>query len=385
MNREVSVTKRIRTQNGLRYCPVVLAGNGRIRPDYVYVNGQQERHPEGSYYLSWYAGKKLIRLSVGSDAATASARRDQKIAEFNATNNGLTVLTETSAARTSVSKAVADYLDEVKMSKKPKTHSAYLLALKYFTESCPKTNLEEIDRSDLMRFSAFLRDTKELAPRTVRNYFEHVVCFLKAQGIQGLVKKKDRPQYVQQEPEIYEETELKALFDACDSEERVLFETFLMTGLREQEMMYLYWRDVNLKAGTVRVTYKRDRNWLPKAYKEREIPIPDKLVETLKAWQKKRNKACELGFPTGGCNPNFHFLECLKAVAKRAKLKEENFWLHKFRATFATRALWKGVDLRTVQAWLGHKDMESTLRYLKPSRSHEVRHKVNEIFREVTL
>ena len=37
-------------------------------------------------------------------------------------------------------------------------------------------------------------------------------------------------------------------------------------------------------------------------------------------------------------------------------------------------------DLRTVQQWLGHSDMESTMRYLKPSRSQQVREKVNEIF-----
>ncbi len=28
-----------------------------------------------------------------------------------------------------------------------------------------------------------------------------------------------------------------------------------------------------------------------------------------------------------------------KAVARRAELPEDDFWLHKFRATFATRAL----------------------------------------------
>ena len=43
-------------------------------------------------------------------------------------------------------------------------------------------------------------------------------------------------------------------------------------------------------------------------------------------------------------------------------------------------ALWAGVDLRTVQQWLGHSDMESTMRYLKPSRSQQTRDKVNEIF-----
>jgi integrase/recombinase XerD len=70
----------------------------------------------------------------------------------------------------------------------------------------------------------------------------------------------------------------------------------------------------------------------------------------------------------------------LKAVAEHAKLDKDDFSLHKFRATFATRCLWARVDLRTVQQWLGHSDMESTMRYLKPSRSQHVRDKVNEGF-----
>lgn len=45
------------------------------------------------------------------------------------------------------------------------------------------------------------------------------------------------------------------------------------------------------------------------------------------------NKTCSLVFPTSGCNPKLDFLDCLKAVAERAGLEQENFWLHKFRAT----------------------------------------------------
>ena len=67
-------------------------------------------------------------------------------------------------------------------------------------------------------------------------------------------------------------------------------------------------------------------------------------------------------------------------IAERAELDKDGFWLHKFRSTFATRCLWAGVDLRTVQQWLGHSDMESTMRYLKPSRNQAVRDKVNSIF-----
>ena len=84
-------------------------------------------------------------------------------------------------------------------------------------------------------------------------------------------------------------------------------------------------------------------------------------------------------FPTAGCRPKLDFLDCLKAAVKRTKLDPDNFWLHKFRATFATKCLWAGVDLRTVQQWLEHSDMESTMRYLKPSRSQHTRDKVNEI------
>ena len=138
--------------------------------------------------------------------------------------------------------------------------------------------------------------------------------------------------------------------------------------------------DVNFAHATVRVSHKPDRGWTPKAYKEREIPIPAKLAASLKAWKSKADKACPLVFPTAGCRPKLNFLDDLKTVAERAGLNKDGFWLHKFRATFATRCLWAGVDLRTVQLWLGHSDIESTMRYLKPSRSQKVREKVNEIF-----
>ncbi len=378
MHREVNLTKRIRTRAGLRYCPVVLSANGRVKPDTVLVNGKPERHPEGAYYIEWHGDGKRIRLSVGKDAADASAMRLRKETELN--NGDATVPEIQQNGSRSVAGAVAEYLEETMLTKKPKTLAAYTTALSYFTESCHKLNVEDIDRKDLLKFCAFLRDEKEQAPRSVYNKFENVMSFLKAQGIRGLVGKNDWPRFTEEEPEIYEQQELDKLFAKCDAEERLWYEFFLMTGMREQEVMYTYWSDLNLAASTVRVSHKPDRGWTPKAYKEREIPVPAKLVRSLKAWKAKSDKSCSLVFPTAGCKPKLDFLDDLKAVAERAKLDKENFWLHKFRATFATWSLWAGVDLRTVQQWLGHSDMESTMRYLKPSRSQHVRDKVNEIF-----
>jgi integrase len=379
MNRTVKITKRVRTQKGLRFCPVVISANGRIKPDWVVVKGKAERHPEGAYYVEWCEGSKRVRQSAGNDVANAAEQRSFKEAKLNAVNSGVEIVPD-GQGRRSVAVAVADFLDETNLTKKPKTLAAYSTALAYFVESCHKLNLDEIERKDLLKFVAFLRDEKDQAPRSVYNKFENVMTFLKAQGIRGLAGKNDWPRFTEEEPEIYEQEDLNTLFAACDPEERVWYEFFLMTGMREQEVMYTYWSNVNFTASTVRITHKPDRNWTPKAYKEREIPIPAKLVKILKAWKARSDKTCNLVFPTSGCNPKLNFLDDLKAVAERAKLNPENFILHKFRATFATWALWEGTDLRTVQQWLGHTDMESTMRYLKPSRSQHVRDKVNDMF-----
>ncbi|MFZ0135962.1 MAG: phage integrase SAM-like domain-containing protein [Candidatus Sulfotelmatobacter sp.] len=242
-NREVNLTKRVQTPHGWRYCRVLLSTNGRVKPDVVFVNGKEERHPEGAYYLEWREGSTRVRLSVGKDPADASARRLRKEAELNAVNNGVSIVPDGQNGHRSLAVAVAEFLDETKLTKKPKTLAAYTTALNYFTESCHKLDLDEIERKDLLKFSAFLRDEKKQAPRSVHNKFENVMTFLKANGIRGLVGKNDWPRYTEEEPEIYEQEELDKLFKACDEEERLWYEFFLMTGMREQEVMYTYWSD----------------------------------------------------------------------------------------------------------------------------------------------
>ncbi len=58
--------------------------------------------------------------------------------------------------------AVHDFLEEVQLTKQDKTWRGYKIALKYFQELWDKTHLENIQRIDLLRFSAFLRDKKSL-------------------------------------------------------------------------------------------------------------------------------------------------------------------------------------------------------------------------------
>lgn len=384
MNQAVNITKRIDTPDGRRFCQVVLASNGRIKPDWIVVNGKEERHIEGRYYIDWNENGKRVRVSVGKNAAEAGAIAQQKNAELNAKGHGLILSTSTTTRR-SLSNAIAEYLEGVRLKHvvnkghdhgRHNTLGCYTVALKYFAESCHKINLEQIDRYDMLKYAAYLVEEKQHCPRTVYNKFEIVMSFLKAQGIRGLVSKTDWPRYTEEEPEIYEQDELDALFAVCESEEKLWFEYFLYSGEREQEVMFSFWSDVNLNSNTVRVTHKPKYGWSPKAYKEREIPIPKKFRDALYDWKKLSDPKSPFIFPTSGGKPKADFLDCLKSVSGRTKL-DNRFFLHKFRATFATRHLAAGVDLRTVQLWLGHSDIESTMRYLKPSRSKAVHEQVN--------
>jgi integrase len=69
--------------------------------------------------------------------------------------------------------------------------------------------------------------------------------------------------------------------------------------------------------------------------------------------------------PNGEGGVENHFLRRCKAIAKRAGLVTWNqFDLHRWRETGASRHHESGVSVRKIQAWLGHESLEVTLDYL---------------------
>ncbi len=81
-----------------------------------------------------------------------------------------------------------------------------------------------------------------------------------------------------------------------------------------------------------------------------------------------------------------------KRIAKRAGLncgiwktciksgQCEHWYLHRFRATFATRMLQNGMNVSTLQDLRGHSDLSSTMRYLGNLRQKALRAKVDAIW-----
>lgn len=365
----------------------VYSANQKLKEGWAVLACEPQRFSGFDYYLRYLKNKKRVWQRLTSDAQKALTAKKQLEAWLLATAEGVVLapVAELSARDDGsepekFSPAVTTYLEEIRITKKPKTFAAYSTALQYFQESCKKVYLQEIGRPEMLRFHAYLRDNKEQSPRSCWNKFSNVMSFLKARGVTAGVRKNDWPRYVEDTPETYEKTELDKLFAVCDAQVKLYFDFFLKTGMREQEVMHTFWSDVNFNRHTVTVSAKSLFDFTPKNYKGREIPIPACLVSTLKAAKAKATPGCLLLFPTSGRQPKNDFLDILKARAKNAGLNPDDFWLHKFRATFATWHLQTGVDLRTIQLWLGHTDLASTMRYLKPAQGEEVQRKVNHTF-----
>jgi integrase/recombinase XerD len=282
-----------------RFCRVAVSANGRIKPDCVIVAGKPEIHREGAYYIEWYEKGKRRRRSVGKNASEAHAKQQRHIQVLRNEALGIEVVREKEEPDgTTISDSCAVFLGEVRERSRRKTHQQYSVALRYFQECCDK-QVGEIGRSDLLKFLAFLQEEKKLSNRTAWTKLNVVVQWLKANGMTRLLKRNDWPRYVETEPETYSLEEVEQFLAACDPFERVLFEFSWMTGFPDAEVQHVTRADLDPREQVVRVTEKPQWGFIPKNWGQREVPIPDRLVESLEAPVPDQRRRAELSFP--GC------------------------------------------------------------------------------------
>jgi integrase/recombinase XerD len=391
----VNLIKKIKVENIWRFAPVVPEANGRLK-DRVRVNGSIETHPEGAYYIEWRDRGRRRREATTREDAIDMARR--KAVELRAVRDGLIAAPEPepeSAPKTKIGDAIDAYLRYVKMQRKKRTHLTYRYTLDVLLRaSYKKKHVEEATRHDVLDFMTHCYE-QGLGARTVYDKVVTVLQLFKRHGRSGLMEKGDWPSYVDTIRPIYEPEELTAMFRAATQDEADLLKFILGSGFRDQEIRYVEYLDLDFRHDLVRVTAKPEWDFTPKNWEERVVPLPNTLMERLRQ-RKDRRKARphDLVFGNTKGRPDSEMDMVVKRVAERARLNcgrcvtEHrnkcaegpycmNFFLHKFRHTYATNHLRDGVDIRTVQQWLGHRDIKSTMVYLKGIRSKDAAQKVN--------
>lgn len=154
-----------------------------------------------------------------------------------------------------------------------------------------------------------------------------------------------------------EEREL--LLQECSGMLRTIVITALETGMRKGEIQNLTWKDVDFKRRTITLTQTKNAEI-------RTIPISDTLLPVLQRLYVERRGPRVFSKPDGG--PYGNWRRSFESACNRAGI--EDFRFHDLRHTFASYLVMSGVDIRTVQELMGHKDIKMTMRYSHLSKAH---------------
>ena len=393
----VKILKYVKAGDAWRFANVVER-SGRILRDRVLIAGCDEHHREGSYYLEWYEHGKRYRKAV-ADFATVTEAARLKAIEVEALKAGVMSRpaqpTTINTNGVTLTAAVDRYLAMVEAQRSHRTYISYRYTLKkLLLPSYEKESVDQVAREDILAFMTRCYELG-LGHRTVYDKLVVVLQLFKRHGKSGLIASSDWPKYVETIRPIYEPEEIQSMFKHAKEDEAIFLKFMLSSGFRDQEGQHVCWRDLDFRHSQVRVTAKALWDFRPKNWEERVVPLPSALIDQLRQIKERRNALpAQLLFPNKRGNPNSENDTIVKRVAHRAKLncgqcitKHGNkcaegpychhFFLHKFRHTFATEHLRHGVDIRTLQTWMGHRDIKSTMVYLKGVQSKDALAKVN--------
>ena len=236
------------------------------------------------------------------------------------------------------------YIPNTKKSLKRSTQNYYLIALRqfliYFTE----------------------KDIPSLAPEKVklpREKTEKIVDFLALDQIEKLLAAPNT-------------STLLGLRD------RAILETFFSTGMRAGELVNLNREQIKIKLGVKEL----EISIIGKGNRPRTVYLSERAINWLRKYLEKRDdkeKALFINYRGKIPSTRLNIRSMERIVKKYAVLAGLPLTTvcHTIRHSFATDLLRKGVDLRVVQEFLGHRNIATTQIY-----THVTRPQLREIHRK---
>jgi integrase/recombinase XerD len=260
------------------------------------------------------------------------------------------------------------------------TIDAYTQDLRQFAEHCNDQGVAgDVLDIDAMHISGFMGGLLDdgLKTRTVARKLSSVRGLFKHLRIDEVIEKDpstkvDMPKYGKRVPRVLSFDEVETLLNAPDRTKPVgnrdwaMLHVLYATGLRATELCELAQREIDLRAGYVRVVGKGN--------KQRIVPLGEVAVEAVEDYleQSRGRLLKNCGGPgstpylfvtrRGSSMTRQAFWKNIKKYARRADI-DKPISPHKLRHSFATHLLERGADLRIVQTLLGHANIDTTQIY----------------------
>ncbi len=267
---------------------------------------------------------------------------------------------------------VRDFLNYIECDKaySPNTVGTYkrdLLGFREFFVSLDESLTWKTIDADIVRQWMAERMEQGAGPRTMRrsltalrSYYRYLLMLGRV-DVDPMLRVKN-PKFQKPLPTFVKAQEMDRLLDDVEfsegyegKQEYLIMLMLYTTGMRLSELLGLKWVDVDLRAGELRVTGKRN--------KQRIIPFGKELCEALKDFKA-------MALPMNGDTAVFSdekgerlrngrvrevVRSCLSLVTTQKKKTP-----HVLRHTFATAMLNNGAELEVVKQLLGHESLATT-------------------------
>ena len=286
-----------------------------------------------------------------------------------------------------------DYLNWAKANKKTWKHNDLLVYnkhLSYLAKSDPRTlkpkDFEELKQKKLTEVDK--KTGRVLAPKTVqhilataRHIFNHAI---KNELIKNLTNpigsgRVRMPKVENQKIGFFTKEKAQELLEFLQQREnKRLYELttlLLFTGARFSEVARLTWSDINFNTNLIYFASSKDGN-------ARYIKMSNRVLEVVNSLYK--NKINNLVIPTINGNkyekmPKEWQIEVDKLIPGNDNANKDRLTTHSLRHTHASWLAQSGVDILHIKEQLGHKKIETTMRYshLIDDRRHQATERLN--------
>jgi integrase/recombinase XerD len=265
------------------------------------------------------------------------------------------------------------------------TQSLYVQAVRQLAKYCRKPP-DQITQEELRQYFLYLTQVKKIAPSTltvavcgIRFFYEHTLH--RQWTILNLVRSPKEKKL----PEVLTIEEVRRIlgcvhhlcFKACLS-------TIYACGLRIQEGTHLQVKDIDSVSEIIHIREG-------KGGKDRNVPLPQSILKVLRQyWTTHRNPVWI--YPSRNKEGIYHLDAATKPMTVRAvqraflgALQESGVTkeatVHTLRHSWATHLYEAGVDLRIIQAYLGHASPATTSIYthLTPKTTEPAKQTINQV------
>ena len=164
--------------------------------------------------------------------------------------------------------------------------------------------------------------------------------------------------FPQRLPVVLSREEVRRLLEAAGGlRERAAMEIAYAAGLRLNELLHLRVGDIDSERMVIHVRQGKGK-------KDREVMLSPSLLETLRVyWRQARPRGYLFPGQKADRPLNASILQRGFSIANRVARIEKDVTFHSLRHSFATHLMESGVNVRTIQALLGHRSLGTTERY----------------------